>query len=73
MLIFMILAAEQCGSHFSALWGSSAVRAKYCNAKYPFLLTAAASDFGLDVWVISLPIPMVTSQLGQCDFSNLQS
>ena len=59
MVVFMILAAEQCGSHFSANWGSSAVRAKYCDTKYPFLLTAAASDFALDFWVICLPIPMV--------------
>ncbi|PQE32244.1 plasma membrane Pth11 protein [Rutstroemia sp. NJR-2017a WRK4] len=59
MLAFMILAAEQCGSHFSALWGSTAEHLKYCNAKYPFLLIASATDAGLDLWVICLPIPMI--------------
>ncbi|PQE28631.1 plasma membrane Pth11 protein [Rutstroemia sp. NJR-2017a BBW] len=59
MLAFMILATEQCGSHFSALWGSTAEHLKYCNAKYPFLLIASATDAGLDLWVICLPIPMI--------------
>lgn len=55
----MILAAEQCGSHFSALWAPTPIRKKYCNSRYPFLEMAAASDFALDFFVLVLPIPMV--------------
>lgn len=56
-LVFEFLTGFQCGTHFSALWDGNYL--KYCTISFPFLYGEAISDFLLDVWVLSLPIPSV--------------
>ncbi|KAI1416517.1 hypothetical protein F5Y13DRAFT_186135 [Hypoxylon sp. FL1857] len=55
--VFQFLTGFQCGTHFSALWDGN--YEKYCTISFPFLYGLAVSDFLLDIWILSLPIPRV--------------
>ncbi|KAB8300847.1 hypothetical protein EYC80_002775 [Monilinia laxa] len=61
VIAFTILVGLSCGTHFSALWTSSkAVFLQYCGKRpHQFLLSMSISDFLLDFWIISLPIPQI--------------
>ena len=58
---FNILTGLACGTHFSALWTSRQDYTKYCRkTSWGFLLGLAVSDFVLDIWILSLPLPQVS-------------
>ena len=57
LVVFQFLTGFQCGTHFSALWDGTYL--EYCVISFPFLYGLAVSDFLLDVWILSLPIPSV--------------
>ncbi|KAM7196229.1 hypothetical protein V8F33_006341 [Rhypophila sp. PSN 637] len=57
MTIFQFLTGFQCGTHFTALWDGTYL--EYCTISFPFLIGLAISDFLLDVWIVSIPIPSV--------------
>lgn len=58
LVTFEILAGLECGTHFSALWDGT--YAEYCSYSFPYLYGLAVSDFLLDVWILILPIPVVS-------------
>lgn len=50
-----------CGTHFTALWTGARNYANYCHKNsWRFLLSLAVSDFILDIWILSLPLPQVS-------------
>ena len=55
-----MLTGLTCGTHFSALWTGHKDFAKYCKATDPYLLSLAISDFLLDIWILTLPVPQVS-------------
>lgn len=57
LFVFQFLTGFQCGTHFSALWDGNYER--YCTLSFPFLYGLAISDFLLDIWILSLPVPRV--------------
>lgn len=57
LFVFQFLTGFQCGTHFSALWDGN--YEKYCTLSFPFLYGLAVSDFLLDIWILSLPVPRV--------------
>lgn len=55
-----ILTGLTCGSHFSALWTGPQDYAHYCRqTAWRFLLSLSISDFLLDIWILSLPLPQI--------------
>lgn len=55
-----VFSGLQCGTHFSALWSRARDFEQYCyRTSWRFLLSLAVSDFLLEVWILSLPIPQI--------------
>lgn len=57
LVVIQILTGFQCGTHFSAAWDGN--YEKYCTLSFPYLYGFAISDFLLDIWILSLPVPRV--------------
>ncbi|KAI0886418.1 uncharacterized protein GGS22DRAFT_199702 [Annulohypoxylon maeteangense] len=57
LVVFQFLTGFQCGTHFSATWDGT--YEKYCTLSFPYLYGFAVSDFLLDIWILSLPIPRI--------------
>lgn len=57
LVVFQFLTGFQCGTHFSAAWDGN--YEKYCTLSFPYLYGFAISDFLLDIWILSLPVPRV--------------
>jgi hypothetical protein len=61
MVTYLVLFGLQCGVHFSALWTGTKDYSRYCAAiARPALEGFAISDFLLDVWILSLPVPQAS-------------
>lgn len=57
-IAFNALSLLQCHSHFSSYWDGTFT--EYCDLNLPWAQGLAISDFILDVWVLVLPIPLVS-------------
>ncbi|KUI54531.1 hypothetical protein VP1G_01899 [Cytospora mali] len=57
LVVFQFLTSFQCGMHFSAARDGN--HEKYCTLSFPYLYGFAISDFLLDIWILSLPVPRV--------------
>lgn len=57
LVVFQFLTGFQCGTHFSAAWDGN--YEKYCTLSFPYLYGFAISDFLLDIWILSLPVPRI--------------
>lgn len=57
LVVFQFLTGFQCGTHFSAGWDGN--YEKYCTLSFPYLYGFAISDFLLDIWILSLPVPRI--------------
>ena len=49
-----------CGTHFSAKWTTVVALTKYCHGSQDGQMAMAIADFVIDVFIILLPIPMVS-------------
>ena len=57
---FVLAFAFNCGTHFSASWGSAEDIGRYCKGGVQEEKGMAVSDLILDVIIISIPIPLVS-------------
>ena len=65
MIIFFFTSTFQCGTDFSAFWSSFADDAKHCFYIFGEVVALAVTDVALDVAVLVLPLPFVTSAVQQ--------
>jgi hypothetical protein len=61
-IAMLIMNSLQCGSHISALWTGYDVWSEYCATLSPNFEDAfSISNFILDLWILILPLPKVSS------------
>ena len=59
-----VMNALQCASHIAALWTTDTnVYMRYCIYVYPFVTGLAISNFLLDLIVLVIPLPQVSTML----------
>lgn len=68
-IIFFFTSVFQCGSNFSAFWGSFADYAKHCLYIFGEVVALAITDVALDLAVLALPLPYVITVVQQEDHS----
>lgn len=63
-ITFVLIVIFPCGIHVDNNWGSAASQIAHClTIGYSSLDGLAASDFILDLFLICLPLPMVSSSV----------
>lgn len=60
-VIFFFTSVFQCGTNFSAFWGSFAYAGEHCFYIFGEVVALAVTDVALDVAVLGLPLPYVNT------------
>ncbi|GAM91100.1 hypothetical protein ANO11243_091470 [Dothideomycetidae sp. 11243] len=58
-ILYTIFQYTECGTHLSAFWLGTA--AEYCNLTAPFEISMVVTDLALDLWILAMPLPQVST------------